>query len=73
MIDVCAVMYRNGYRLVSVGAMMRLLGIDEEAAARHDDEMFELGAEFEELMRLRESDSKQEPIESCTPAGVTLH
>jgi hypothetical protein len=66
--DICEVMLRRGYDVVSVGAMMRLVGVSEERAQQHDQEFFALDAEFQALI-----DARKNPPPKKTPAGVTLH
>ena len=67
-IDICEVMHRRGYDVVSVGAMMRLVGVTEERAQQHDQEFFALDAEFQAMV-----DARKNPPPKKTPAGVTLH
>jgi len=66
--DICEVMLRRGYDVVSVGAMMRLVGVSEERAQQHDEEFFALDAEFQAMV-----DTRKNPPPKKTPAGVTLH
>jgi hypothetical protein len=66
--DICEVMLRRGYDVVSVGAMMRLVGVSEERAQQHDQEFFALNAEFQAMV-----DARKNPPPKKTPAGVTLH
>ena len=66
--DICEVMHRRGYEAVSVGAMMRLVGVSEERAQQHDQEFFALDAEFQAII-----DARKNPPPKKTPAGVTLH
>jgi hypothetical protein len=65
-IEICEVMYRRGYSLVSVGAVMRLVGVDPEQASEHDDELFELSTEFEHMLERRK-------ISDRAPPGATVH
>ena len=67
-IDLCEVLYRRGYTVVPVGAMMRLIGVDPEKAKQHDDEYFELDEEFEKSLKTR-----KQPTVKKTPIGVTIH
>ena len=66
--DICEVMLRRGYDVVSVGAMMRLVGVSEERAQQHDQEFFALDAEFQAMV-----DARKNPPPKKTPTGVTLH
>lgn len=68
-IDICEAMHRRGFSVVSVGAIMRLVGVDETQARRHDDELFDLDSE--EFMRLLER--RKMPIPPTAPPDVTLH
>jgi hypothetical protein len=68
-IDICEVMHRRGFPAVSVGAIMRLVGVDEIQARRHDDELFDLDSEeFERLLEKRKM-----PRQPALPTDVTLH
>lgn len=67
-LDLCEVMYRNGYKVVSVGALMRMLGVDVSHASKHDNEVFELGDEFQELLEHRKFSDF-----TATQLNVTLH
>lgn len=68
LMDICEVMYNHGYEMVHVGAMMRLIGVDNPIAADHDSEYFVFDQEFEDTIKTR----KNPPLESA-PDGVTLH
>lgn len=50
MVEICAVLYRHGYQTVSLGALMRLVGIHANVALAHDDTVVELDSEFKELL-----------------------
>lgn len=52
-LDVCEVLHNHGYQEVSIGAIMRLIGIDAGTASAHDDSGFALDETFEEILRLR--------------------
>jgi hypothetical protein len=66
-IEICGAMYRRGYRSVSIGAMMRLVGVDTDSASRHDHDYIELGTEFAALIKHRV------PETSAVPPDVTVH
>jgi hypothetical protein len=51
MVELCAVLYRHGYQTVSLGALMRLVGIHPGVASEHDDTIIELGSEFKEILQ----------------------
>lgn len=67
-IDVCAVLYRQGYSQVPIGAVMRLVGVANEKAAKHDNECFALDEEFSAIL-----ESKKHTLLKQAPDGVTLH
>lgn len=69
-IDICEVLYRRGYESVSIGAVMRLVGVNDENARNHDNHIFPLDEDFERLLAFRKNTpsakSEQDP-------GMTLH
>lgn len=69
-IDICEVLYRRGYECVSIGAVMRLVGVNDENARKHDNHIFPLDDDFERLLAFRKNTpntkSEQDP-------GMTLH
>ena len=67
-VDLCEVLWQRGYTIVPVGAMMRLVGVENERAARHDDEYFALDADFQAILESRKTPPPEPP-----PPGVTLH
>ena len=69
MIAICAVMFQNGYRELPIGPMMRLIGVDDESASKHDDEWIELTDEFLEFVDQHDSGLQ----EKSAPPGATLH
>ena len=69
MLDVMAVLYDNGIKNVHMGAMMRLLGVDDSKASEHDSEVIELDEKFGTM--LAELNKKVEPIE--IPKGTIFH
>jgi len=69
MLDVMAVLYDNGIKNVHMGAMMRLLGVDDAKAAEHDSKVIEMDEKFGVM--LAELNKKVEPIE--IPNGTTFH
>jgi hypothetical protein len=68
MMDIMAVLYRNNFKTVRMGAMMRLLGVNDEVAAEHDQDVVELDEKFAEV--LKELNTLG-PIE--IPQGTTFH
>lgn len=69
MLDVMAVLYDNGIKNVHMGAMMRLLGVDDNKAAEHDSEILEMDEKFGKL--LLQLNKNVEPVE--VPNGATIH
>jgi len=69
MLDVMAVLYDNGIKTVHMGAMMRLLGVDDTKASEHNSSVIELDEKFGTM--LAELNKKVEPIE--VPKGTTFH
>lgn len=70
-IELCEVLYHKGYRTVPLGAMMRIIGVDDESASIYDDEIFFLDQDFERI--LKEKQYQQAEIDDSVPPGVTLH
>ena len=77
-VDICAVMYRRGYESVCIGHLMRLVGVPEERAHKHDQEHFVLDDAFRVMMEYRESqhkhstkNDKNTPRQTST--GATVH
>ena len=69
MLDVMAVLYDNGIKNIHMGAMMRLLGVDDSKAAEHDSEIIELDEKFGFM--LSQLNKKEVPEE--IPQGTTIH
>jgi len=65
-IEICEVMHRHGFEAVSVGAIMRLMGLPEDRVIEHEDEWFELGPEFDRVMQARRELAQ-------VPPDTTLH
>lgn len=63
-IDVCAALYENGITVANVGGLMRLVGVPDEEAQKHDDEYIEFDQDLKNLTK----ESKDAP-----PPGTTLH
>lgn len=68
MIDICEVLYRNGYQSVTLGSLMRLIGVENEAAMKYDDEVYSLGENFEMILDLRAKGMLDKP-----EPGTLLH
>ena len=70
MLEVMAVLYANGQRQLHVGAMMRLIGVDEERAAEHDAERIDIDESFAELAN---DVNIKYLLQSRIPDGATIH
>lgn len=70
MLEVMAVLYSNGQHELHVGAMMRLVGIDESIAALHDDERISID---ESLAEMAEELNIKHILQRRVPAGATIH
>ena len=76
LLDICEVMYRKGYDYVSVGAMMRLVGVPAERAGKHDSEYFQLDDDFRAMLTNRKSSARNKnnkKIPSVAAGNVTIH
>lgn len=69
MIDIMAVLYEQGIRQVHMGAMMRLLGVDDAKASEFDGEYIQLDESF--IDTLTESNKITVPID--IPPGTIFH
>ena len=65
-VNLCLVLADFGITEVHVGGLMRLVGIDEELASEHDDELMII-TDIKNIVR-----SQEEKQEVCPP-GTTLH
>jgi hypothetical protein len=65
MFDLMLVLYSHGITEVNVGAMMRVLGVKPDEAAKHDDEAVELTREFAKYVK--------EARDTKRPDNETLH
>ena len=70
MLEVMAVLYANGHRQLHVGAMMRLIGVDEERAAEHDGDRIDIDESFAELAN---DVNIKYLLQSRIPDGATIH
>jgi len=70
MLEVMAVLYANGQRQLQVGAMMRLIGVDEERAAEHDGDRIDIDESFAELAN---DVNIKYLLQSRIPDGATIH
>lgn len=69
MLDVMAVLYGNGIKMVHMGAMMRLLGVDDDKASLHDNELIEMDEKFGAM--LSQLNKNAAPVE--VPKDATFH
>lgn len=65
-VNICLVLSDFGITEVHVGGLMRLVGIDEELAAEHDDELMII-TDIKQIV-----DARNE-IQEARPPGTTLH
>lgn len=68
-IGICLVLSENGITEVHVGGLMRLVGIDDELAADHDDELMIIT----DIKQLTKQDGDHNEIIEVAPPGTTLH
>ncbi len=62
--DLMLTLYAQGITEIHMGGMMRILGVDNETASRHDDERVVLDDDFAKYVAA---------ITEPRPAGQTLH
>lgn len=65
MFDLMLVLYSHGITTVNVGGLMRMLGVKEDTAQKHDTEEVELTDEFAKYVR--------EARDTKRPDNATLH
>jgi hypothetical protein len=65
MFDLMLVLYTYGISEVNVGGLMRMLGVEETTAAKHDNEAVELTHEFAKYVK--------ETRDTKRPDNETLH
>jgi hypothetical protein len=68
-VDLCSVLYKYGYRHVQIGGIMRLIGVSEEHAQKHDNECIVLDDDFVSLMKKQDHTKTAESV----PPGTILH
>lgn len=64
MFEILHVLHNHGIDTVSVGGIMRLLGVSSEVAAQHDDEFLQVSVEA----FVDDTESSEQ-----VPPGTTLH
>ena len=70
MFQIMTVLYINGRTEAHVGAIMRLLGVDEDRARLHDNERIELDENFAQLAAELNM-NELAPVR--IPQGTTIH
>ena len=68
MMEIMILLYYHGIKEAHMGAMMRLLGVDDASAAKHDDESVVLDEKFGELVT-----KLNRPVPINIPSGTTFH
>jgi hypothetical protein len=67
--DILAVLAQHGFNTISLGSIMRMLGVPSELAEAHDDEYFHVT-----LDDITEDTSEDIEVDDITiPPGTTLH
>jgi hypothetical protein len=73
-VDICKALYQHGFREVPVGAIMRLIGVENTTATQHDEEYFQLDKDFENLLQEQEIAEYEKSLASVAPpSGTILH
>lgn len=70
MAEVMAVLYSNGQKALHLGAMMRLIGVDEETASKYDDHRIDIDENF---LKLASELNIEYLIRPKIPVGTTIH
>lgn len=68
-VNICLVLSEFGITEVHVGGLMRLVGIEEELAAEHDDELMVIT----DIQQVKKSADNSNEIIEVAPPGTTLH
>ena len=68
-VNICLVLSEFGITEVHVGGLMRLVGIDEELAAEHDDELMVIT----DIQQLQKQTGEESEIIEVAPPGTTVH
>jgi hypothetical protein len=68
-VNICLVLADFGITEVHVGGLMRLVGIDEELACEHDDELMVIT----DIQQLQAQAGKESEIIEVLPPGTTVH
>ena len=67
-VDLCRVMHSHGYESISVGAMMRLIGVGDKRASPHRLE----GLDIEDCLE-KNTQVPDRPVAKINSEGRTLH
>jgi hypothetical protein len=51
MVDLADVLYKHGIKEIHVGALMRLIGVNDKTSAQHDNERIDLSTEFSKYVQ----------------------
>lgn len=70
MLEIMAVLWVHGQTTLHVGAVMRLLGVPDHEASRHDGERLDIADNQSELMQQLRLHRFHE---NHVPAGTTIH
>lgn len=70
LLDIMAVLYANGRRTMHVGAAMRLMGVDDQTASKHDDERIEIDENFGTIAAQLNIAERLAPV---IPKGAVIH
>ncbi len=70
LLDIMTALYANGIKTMHVGAAMRLLGVDNDTASRHDSETIEIQENFGEIASTLNIAERLSP---SIPDGTTIH
>ena len=73
---VCGVLFDFGIKEIHIGGLMRLIGVEEERAQQHDNEVMILDEEFEETYTeyVDSLDTRQDvTVDIKVPPGTTIH
>jgi hypothetical protein len=68
-VNLCLVLSDFGITEVHVGGLMRLVGIEEELAAQHDDELMVIT----DIQQLQKQAGEESEIIEVLPPGTTVH
>ena len=73
-LDICEVMHSRGYKEISIGAIMRLMGIPDAKALDYDAEYIAIPENFDELVgAYRDMDGFDDELDSESESAPTVH